>query len=545
MSRRLIGLVGIVCALVGLAAACASSPQPSPAVPTGALLIDPPDALGLQAVELPDFFAMEEPVRRQMQARYDSLSSRVESANPTPADLASAYGEMGKLLMAATYYDAAETCYLNAQTLAPGDRRWPYYLGHVYKARGPLEKAAASFERALELGPSDVATLVWLGEVYLAQGRPERAEPLFAKALTLQPGSSAALFGRGRVALATKEHGRAVRDLEEALALTPHATAIHYPLAMAARGLGDLPKAEVHLRQQGHLEPRPPDPLMDDIDGLLESAEAYDVRGGRALDAGNWAVAADYFRQGLELDPANASLRHRLGTALFQMGDVRGAAEQFEQVIRTSPEHARAHFSLGVLRAAGGAYEEAIERFSAAVKHEPGYVQARVELAGALSRGGRPAEALPHYEQALQADPRLWEAAFGYAMALVRLHRYQAARDRLAADMQVYPDQPVFAHALARVLAAAPDDRVRDGHRARMIVEELLTQSQSIELGETIAMTLAELGEYTQAAAVQRDVIAAARQNGLDDIVERMSENLRLYERGQPCRRPFTDAELP
>ena len=48
-------------------------------------------------------------------------------------------------------------------------------------------------------------------------------------------------------------------------------------------------------------------------------------------------------------------------------------------------------------------------------------------------------------------------------MALVRLRRFQEARDRLADGVKTYPDQPGFAHALARLLAAAPDARVRDG----------------------------------------------------------------------------------
>ena len=108
-----------------------------------------------------------------------------------------------------------------------------------------------------------------------------------------------------------------------------------------------------------------------------------------------------------------------------------------------------------------------------------------------------------------------------------------------------FPDQPVFAHALARLLAAAPDARVRDGARARAITEALLATEQSLDLGETIAMTLAELGEFAQAVAVQRDGLAAAEQAGLDDVVTRMAVNLRRYERGEPCRTPWTAGELP
>jgi hypothetical protein len=103
----------------------------------------------------------------------------------------------------------------------------------------------------------------------------------------------------------------------------------------------------------------------------------------------------------------------------------------------------------------------------------------------------------------------------------------------------------LFSHALARLLAAAPDDRVRDGRRAMKLVDDLLKQQQSIELGETSAMTLAELGQYKQAAAVQRDVMTAAERAGLRDVVRHMSENLRLYERGQPCRTPFAQDEMP
>ena len=529
---------------LGLIAACSSGEERrAPGADRSALA--PPQGLGLQPVALPDYAAMEASAREQMRARVSSLRSKIASSAATRADLSASYGEMGELLLAATYLDAAESCFLNAQTLAPDDRRWPYYLGHLYKIKGPLEKSVASFERALQLQPTDVATLVWLGEAYLSQGRADAAAPLFAKALTLDPKSAAARFGAGRAALAGKDYARAAKDLEAALALEPLATAIHYPLAMAYRGLGKLTEARAHLALQGDVDARPSDPLMQQLDDLLQTAEAYNVRGGRELDAGNWAAAAANFRKGLELSRNDTSLRHRLGTALFQMGDAGGAAEQFEQVLRISPRHARAHFSLGVLLFANGRYDEAIERFSRALEYEPGYVQARVQMAAAMARTGRPEQALREYGQALEADPTLADAAYGYAMTLVRLRRYEEARDRLSEGTNAHPDQPMFSNALARLLAAAPDDRVRDGRRAKTLVDALLKGPPTMELAETAAMMLAELGQYAQAAATQRDVITAAEQRGLREDVTRLTENLHRYERGEPCRRPFTDAELP
>ena len=73
--------------------------------------------------------------------------------------------------MAADLDDAAEPCLLNAQTLAPTDIRWPYYLGHLNRDRGELATARTFFERSLELRPDDVASLVWLGDIHLRMGQ--------------------------------------------------------------------------------------------------------------------------------------------------------------------------------------------------------------------------------------------------------------------------------------------------------------------------------------------------------------------------------------
>ena len=91
------------------------------------------------------------------------------------------------------------------------------------------------------------------------------------------------------------------------------------------------------------------------------------------------------------------------------------------------------------------------------------------------------------------------------------------------------------------MLAAAPDDGVRDGARALALVQELMKGTKTTAIGETLAMAMAELGQFRDAADVQRGVMAAAQQAGLARDVRRMTANLRLYERGQACRMPWPD----
>ncbi|MNC94463.1 hypothetical protein D3C83_113230 [compost metagenome] len=73
------------------------------------------------------------------------------------------------------------------------------------------------------------------------------------------------------------------------------------------------------------------------------------------------------------------------------------------------------------------------------------------------------------------------------------------------------------------------------------MAEQLAQSHRNPELGETMAMALAEVGSYGDAVAVQRDVLNAARQAGDADAVGRLTANLRLYESGRPARTPWPD----
>ncbi len=193
-----------------------------------------------------------------------------------------------------------------------------------------------------------------------------------------------------------------------------------------------------------------------------------------------------------------------------------------------------------------GRHADAIERFTAALHARPGYTEARLRLAASLRRVNRAQESLEHYQQVLAENPNQTEARFGRAMALVQLGRYQEARDRLRADVKAFPDQSVFAHGLARLFAAAPDDRVRDGDRAIALVGALLAKEQrTLDLGETMAMALAAATRYEEAVRVQRDLVRGAETAGLRQVVSRLEANLGLYEHGQPCRTPWPAGEIP
>ena len=420
---------------------------------------DAPDASATPVaapVSLPDLSRLAASSAAEARTRYQTVQDALDSAAPD-AEVANAYGALGLILMAAEYFEAAADSYRKAEALAPRDARWSYYLGHLHRMTEERGAAIAAFERTLALRPSDVPTLVWLGRARLDQGQADLAERQFRQATAYDPRSAAALAGAGRAALARGGFLDAAEYLEHALAAAPQASRLHYPLAMAYRGLGEIDLAEAHLARRGRVDPPLRDPLMQELDALLPSAMKFEARGIQALQGGRLDVAVDAFRQGLELEPDNASLRQRLATALAAGGDTRAALEQLEETLQRSPNFARAHFSLGAVLALQGRQQEAVEHYETALRLQPGYLEAHMGLAEALRGAGRLADSLPHYARVTEVDPGFAEAWFGRADALARMGRLEEARAWLAEARRVHPDRPELARLEAAIAAAVPE----------------------------------------------------------------------------------------
>ena len=233
---------------------------------------------------LPDLSRVDAGVQAQVRGRYETLTRALADRADAP-ELASRSASTAWCCRPPSSTTSPSPCYLNAQKLAPDEVRWPYYLGEPLQeprrdgqGRGGLQARAGAAARTI------CATLIWLGRLHLDQGRPEAAEPLFAKAIRLAPRTVAALAGLGRVAVAKRDYPQAVKYLEDALAIDPEAESLHAPLATAYRGLGQLDKAQPHLRQWRNRESAVPDPLQQDLDLLLESGLSYELRGVRAFE---------------------------------------------------------------------------------------------------------------------------------------------------------------------------------------------------------------------------------------------------------------------
>jgi tetratricopeptide (TPR) repeat protein len=523
---------------------CSSEPPPKTAS-TAAVSSAAP---ALAEVSLPDLSKAEEAVRVQARARYDALVEQ-RNAGASGSTLGEAYGNLAMVLHAAEYLDAASPAYEHAQSLMPDDPRWPYYLGLLHQARGETALAESAFVRALERQPDDPTTLVRIAQMMLARGEIAGAREHFGKASASRPDWVAPLAGLGQAALAEQKYEDAVRYLEAGLTRSPATLSLHAPLANAYRALGQQDRAEAQMKRWQNTEVPLPDAKRHELDTLLQSALSFELRGLAAMGAQDWPKAAALFREGVaQSAPASVlrrSLRHKLGTMLWMQGDMTAAVAEFRKVVDEAPASgadeavAKAFYSLGIVEASQGRNRKAIDYFNGAVRYQPNYLEAHLALADALRRDGRLADSLLHYERVSTIEPRSGAARFGYAMALVKLERYVEARDWLVQSLVILPNERALTMALARVLASAPDVRARDGRRALALAESLMSAEQDIVAGETLAMALAEVGQFDRASSVQREIVAAAVNAGAENELVHLRQNLARYEQRQACRVPW------
>jgi Tfp pilus assembly protein PilF len=105
--------------------------------------------------------------------------------------------------------------------------------------------------------------------------------------------------------------------------------------------------------------PRPSRP------SAAERFDALMAQGRRAVEEGNPAEAAGFFRQALELRPTDAGAWNGLGVALVLHGETASGVDALRKALRFAPNHAEAHRNLAVALDRQGKSSEAVSHYRA------------------------------------------------------------------------------------------------------------------------------------------------------------------------------------
>ncbi len=470
-------------------AACRSSQARNPPA-----RIASPDRATLAAVTLPDLSRVDRvPSRRRSRERYAVLEQRRAAPGTSDADLAVAYGEYGDAAArgrvlrgrrARLSQCAGAATRRPALAVLPGASlqvRRRYRPGAAW----PLHACAADCARTIWRRWSGWAACTSI------RAQPDRPSRCSRRPQAATPRTVAAVAGLGQVALARTRlrargdaaRGRRSRSIHGRPASTRR---WRWPIAAS----GDTAQAESHLKQWRNTEVPVADPLRDELAPRSQSGLSYELRGVRALDrrrlsrpprrssARAWTLtpgtdsagtlAAPQARYGAGAERRHARRPSRASRRSIRLAPPGGLDEPAGQgALQSRRRHGRRRPAAASHRASDGRRLLQPELPGGAAWRWP----TRCAAPAASRRRSRSTR------EAVRINPRAGRGAFR-----LRAGPGQAAPLRRGArladeSVRVQPDRPELAHALARLLATAPDARVRDGQRAAAMVKELLAHA--------------------------------------------------------------------
>ena len=497
-----------------------------------------PPKPGLAPVPLPALDSLETSVAEQVRAVQQSLVALAAKPNVSDSELADAYGLLGQLYHAYEFSDAALICYQNAGHLAPNDYRWRHLLGELNQRLRRLQESAEHYQTARRMNPRYPASAVRLGSVYLQLNRSGDAQKQFEAASQQDPDSAAAHSGLGEAAAAQQRLADAIPHFQAALKMVPQANRIHYLLAMAYRATGDLEQAKFHLERRGPVGVRPKDPLVDGLSGLIQGERVNLIRGRLAFGAGQFEQAAQAFAKAVDADSDSVRARVNFGVTLDKLGQREKAVEQFEAALRLDSNNPTAHFHLGIIMAQQGNHQAAIKHYGSMVEVRPKDLEANREFAKSLLKVGRLEDAAQKFSVVVALAPGDESSLIELADLMVRGGRYKQSIDLLSRAREKFPEKLQTMQSLARLLAACPDARLRDGSRALQLAMKAYNTKGVVAHGETVALALAQLGRCEEAAQWQNRLVTAATRAKDSDLAAQLKQQLNRYENGAPCAFP-------
>lgn len=280
-------------------------------------------------------------------------------------------------------------------------------------------------------------------------------------------------------------------------------------------------------------------------DALNQSIEVIDM-----LAAGDLKGAIDTMKALVDENPGNAQFHSILARALAQSGDFQGAARHFDKALKIHEKSGQRdnvgtavlHGDFGLVLTRLKRDDDAITHFEKALKINPNNAMVYNNMGTALARRQRYLESTLSLRRALDADPENSSVRKNLARALQLLGgsptRYRDGYRLLRSGRDFETIDPAVKDVLARVLAASPEESLRDCERARRLAEETckVTRNSNPIFLDTLAIVHSNSNRFDKAIAISRQALEIAVRFNDSNLAAAIRKRIKLYESRKPFR---------
>jgi tetratricopeptide (TPR) repeat protein len=350
------------------------------------------------------------------------------------------------------------------------------------------------------------------------------SERLFRHAIAAVPNNYLGYNGLGKALDDLGRKEEAIRAWNEAIRLVPEFPEAQYNLGTSLLGQGQPEEALPHLRRA--------------LKGTPNNANAHENLGNVYLKMDKLAEATAEYASAAALAPDNPVFLQVLGSALLRQSKWSEAATVLTEALKRDPKNADANRNFGIALVNQGKRAEAIRYFSEAVRLEPGNSDIRFNFGLALLEENHPQRAAEQFIECLRINSNDTRSHYRLAVALSQQHKTRDAIFHYHEALRLTPEFPDALNELARLLACAPEDDLREGSEAVKLAEKAcaMTDNKQANMLTTLAAAYAEAGRFQDAIAAAQRARNLAASNGESALAAKAGELLELCQSGRPLR---------
>jgi tetratricopeptide (TPR) repeat protein len=210
--------------------------------------------------------------------------------------------------------------------------------------------------------------------------------------------------------------------------------------------------------------------LADTVERSPNSAYALNQLGQYELAANHAAVAQDYFRRALAIDPTRAQTHLNLGAYYESIGDSDRALGEYLTILRRDLFDISARCGVARMLAAKGDATTAIDQYQKVLAARPDYEPVLNDLAALYVDIGDYDQAHALYQRAIQSDPRQTRAHINLASLYLRVGKFQEAHNELATALHMNP-RDFAAHTNAGVMYGKISELAPDLEQKKLFLD--------------------------------------------------------------------------
>lgn len=450
-----------------------------------------------------------------------------------------AYKNLSILLLKLQDYENVIKYCLQAGGIDKEEYLYDFLAATAYMKNREFAKATEPLKIALSKSPNNLSILNSLGTCYMAQGMAGEAISTYEQALKIDDRNTMAYYNIGSAYQILQKHDIACEYLRKAVELEEDESFLT-ALAMSEVKIGDYENALTHYKQLQLMCPSKENykynivtcyealgdykTAINMLEGMLYINPKFLLPAQKLaslyLKTNQLAKAKEIYDNILLKNKVTAETLHQYAILSSTLCDTDTAERMLKKVIKMNPEMAKAHKDLGIIFLNKRLFDYAEDEFQTALRLSPNDFEILFEYGNFLYSISKNNEAERYYTEALEIEPKNVMALTFMALNKLILNQLDESKNYIMKALETHPNHEYVQFCAGRILYAR-----KEFDDAKRYLIRSVEQNQDVETQNTLALTYFELGEYTNALNIFKNIETKNPQN-----ISVMMEIARCYE---------------